>query len=183
MLFLTSDGHWNQHIDYEELIADFAAHHGATTVYLTARDVVNGNPWDWPSNTDLQTWRAQGHTFGLHPWRLNGSTLTAGFNSVDSWFASTYSVPRSNTVRTHRIEWQGWTDAADIAAAHGIALDTSFITGAVAASRTARGRMATSRQRPAMKFVRVDGTLTSVYQQLTEMADDHMFADTIQTRG
>jgi hypothetical protein len=28
-----------------------------------------------------------------------------------------------------------------------------------------------------MKFVRPDGTLTSVYQQLTELADDHLFTD------
>ena len=53
--------------------------------------------------------------------------MAAAFTDVDNSFATNYpSVPRSPTVRTHALQWQGWTDAADIAAAHGIALDTSF---------------------------------------------------------
>ena len=72
MLILTSDGHWNSHVDYEDLIADFDLHHGKTTVYLIS--VVETNPWDWPSEADLIAWRADGHTFGLHPWRTADTT-------------------------------------------------------------------------------------------------------------
>ena len=69
---------------------------------------------------------------------------------------------------------QGWTDAADIAAAHGIALDTSFYHWGPWLQKpdgTWPHGYITGSGLP-MKFVRADGTLTSVYQQLTEMADD-----------
>ena len=35
MLILTSDGHWNSRADYDDLIADFNAHQGKITVYLS----------------------------------------------------------------------------------------------------------------------------------------------------
>ena len=82
-------------------------------------------------------------------------------------------------MRTHRLEWEGWTDAADIAAAHNIALDTSFYHWGAWLQKpdgTWPHGYITGSGLP-MKFVRADGTLTSVYQQLTEMADDQLFTD------
>ncbi len=178
MLILTSDAHWNSSTDYANLIADTNNHQGKITVYLSDRLVQGGNTWDWPSNADLQAWQAQGNTVGIHPWRLSGSTLAAGFNDADSWFASAYTVPRSTTVRIHQLQWQGWADAADIEAAHNLGIDFSYYHWGPWLQKsdgTWPHGYITGSGLP-MKFVRSDGTLTSVYQQLTEMADDQLFA-------
>ena len=98
---------------------------------------------------------------------------------------ATYTVPRSRTARIHRIEWQGWTDAADIEAAYSVAMDINFYHYGPWLKKpdgTWPHGYITGSGLP-MKFVHADGTLTSVYQQLTEMADDHMLAETIQHRG
>src|SRR5512141_3102057 len=172
MLILTSDAHWNNGLtDYSQFFADLNTHQGQATMYLSAESSVQ-----WPSNANLQTWQAQGNTLGIHPYRLDGSTLAAGFNTVDSLFSSTYTVPRSNTVRIHRYEWQGWTDGADIKTAHNIALDVSFAGWGKWLQKPdgtwPHGYM-TGSGLP-MKFVRPDGTLTSVYQQLTNLSDDQL---------
>jgi len=180
MLILTSDGHENTRADYVDLIAAFNAHHGKTTVYLSDPA---GRSGDWPTNADLIAWTAAGHAFSIHPWKVQGDpavdTMAKAFTAVDNWFLSSYTVPRSNTVRTHALQWEGWTDTADTAAAHGIALDTSFYHCCEWLQKpdgTWPHGYLTGSGLP-MKFVREDGTLTSVYQQLTEMADDQMFAD------
>jgi hypothetical protein len=177
MLILTSDAHWDTLSQYTNLIADTNNHQGKITIYLADRLVLGAPPQDWPSNTNLQAWVAQGHSIGIHPYRLLGSTLAAGFNDADNWFASEYTVPRSNTVRIHQIQWQGWTDAADIEAAHNFGMDFSFYHWGPWLQKpdgTWPHGYITGSGLP-MKFVRTDGTLTSVYQQLTEMADDHLF--------
>jgi hypothetical protein len=177
MLILTSDAHWNSITDYTNLVTDVYNHQGRITVYISDRLIMNGNSWDWPSNANLQSWMAEGDTFGIHPWAVN-TTLTTGYNNVDSWFASTYTVPRSNTVRDHQLAWQGWTDAADIAAAHNLGIDFSFYSWGPWLQKpdgTWPHGYITGSGLP-MRFVRTDGTLTSVYQQLTELADDQLFA-------
>ena len=179
MLILTSDAHWDTISQYNNLIADTNNHQGKITVYLADRLVLGGPTQDWPSNTDLQAWSAQGHTFGIHPYRLSGSTLATGYNDADSWFAGAYTVPRSSTVRTHQIQWQGWTDAADVEAAHNFAMDFNFYHWGPwlrKSDGTWPHGYITGSGLP-MKYVRTDGTLTAVYQQLTEMADDHLFTD------
>jgi VCBS repeat-containing protein len=179
MLILTSDSHWDTAGQYNNLITDVNNHQGKITVYLSNRAMLGAPTADWPSDTDLHTWVAQGDTFGLHPYRNPDSTLAAGFDATDSWFYTDYTVPRSNTVRIHRIEWQGWTDPADIEAAHHISMDFSFYRWGPWLQKpdgTWPHGYITGSGLP-MKFVRTDGTLTSVYQQLTEMADDQLFTD------
>jgi hypothetical protein len=178
MLVYTSDAHWNSYSDYATLISDLSAHQAPVTMYLTAWPVVGGNSWDWPANSDLQTWQAQGNTFGIHPWRLDGSTLANGFSAVNTWFANTYTVPRSKTVRIHQLQWQGWTDGADIEASYNLGMDFSFYHWGRWLQKpdgTWPHGYITGSGLP-MKFIRADGTVTSVYQQLTEMADDQLFA-------
>jgi hypothetical protein len=176
MQIMTSDAHQNSIADYNDLIGDVTAHQGRVTVYLSDMDLLNGNSWDWPSDADLHTWQMQGHTFGIHPWRSDGSTMAAGFISVTNWFTSTYTVLPSLTTRIHRLEWQDWTGAADVESANNIAMDTSFYNWGKWLQNPdgtwSHGYM-TGSGLP-MKFVRSDGTLTSVYQQLTEMADDQL---------
>ena len=95
------------------------------------------------------------------------------------WFASTYTIPRSNTVRTHRIEWQGWTERPMSKRRTTSRWTFSFYHWGPWLQKpdgTWPHGYITGSGLP-MKFVRTDGTLTSVYQQLTEMADDQLFAD------
>jgi hypothetical protein len=178
MLILNSDAHWNNINDYVDLIADVSAHQGRVTVYLFDMGALNGNYWDWPSDTDLQLWETEGHTFGIHPWRASYTmTMMTAFSGNDTWFLSTYTIPRSRTVRTHYIEWEGWTGTADAAAMHNIAMDTSFYHWGAWLQKpdlTWPHGYITGSGLP-MKFIREDGTLTSVYQQLTELADDQLF--------
>ncbi len=164
---------WNNASDdFPKFIADLNAYQGQVTMYL-------GPEGDWPDNDTLQAWQAQGHTFGIHPYGGSGgdvAAMTAGFNDIDSLFASTYMIPRSNTVRTHRYLWAGWTDVADIEAAHNIALDVSYAAwGAwlrISDNTWAHGYVNGSGL--PMKFVRADGTLSSVYQQFTHLSDDQL---------
>ncbi len=182
MLILTSDAHWNSMSDYNNLIGDTNAHQGHITVYLSDRLTMpgtEGNITDWPTEADLLDWQAQGDMAGIHPWRLDGTTLTDGFDNVDSWFAITYTLAtRSNTIRIHQLAWEGWTAAADIEAAHNLGIDFSYYHWGPWLQKpdsTWPHGYITGSGLP-MKFVRADGTLTSVYQQLTEMADDQLFA-------
>ena len=154
------------------------AHQAKITVYLASWEVIGGNWGIGPAIAICRPGRHQGHTFGIHPWKTDFA-LAAAFSDVENWFSSAYTVPKSLTVRTHRLEWEGWTNAADIAAAHGIAMDVSFYHWGQWLQKpdgTWPHGYITGSGLP-MKFIREDGTLTSVYQQLTEMADDHLFAD------
>jgi len=73
------------------------------------------------------------------------------------------------------VAWLGWTDAADIAASGGYALDTTFIIGGVlkkADNSWPHGYITGSGQ--PMKFIRADGVILSLYQQLTQLVDEQM---------
>jgi hypothetical protein len=76
------------------------------------------------------------------------------------------------------VAWKGWTDAADYAAAHGIALDTSFYHWGPWLQNTDQswphGYITGSGQ--PMKFMRADGAILPVYQQLTELVDEQLLA-------
>ena len=79
-------------------------------------------------------------------------------------------------MRTHRYLWAGWTDVANIEAAHNIALDVSYAAWG-AWLRKADGTWPHGYVNGSglpMKFVRADGTLSSVYQQFTHLSDDQL---------
>ncbi len=93
-----------------------------------------------PPDASLQSWRAQGHEFGIHPPSFKpddyapynitslaqGYAVYSGSDGESGWWSTRFSSPKSRTVRNHQVAWLGWTDAADIEAAHGIAMDTNF---------------------------------------------------------
>ena len=170
MLILTSDAHWNNaSTDYPQFFADLNTHQGQVTMYLSDRLV--GGVLTGPVMPTLQTWQAQGHTFGIHPYRVERFDFDSRVQRLSTACFRARTRFRGQTrCGSIGIEWEGWTSAADIAAAHNIALDVSFAPWGAWLQKPdgtwPHGYM-TGSGLP-MKFVRTDGTLTSVYQQLTE---------------
>ena len=100
MLILTADAHANPQSYYQTEIDSINAYGGKVTFYLsTGGGILN--------NAVMQSWRAQGHEFGIHPYR--NPDLAGGYNASEGTFAFYYSSPKSRTVRNHQVAWLGWT--------------------------------------------------------------------------
>ncbi len=172
MLILTGDAHANTQSFFDQEINSINSKGGKITLYVTDGGFL---PTD-PGKVAMQTWYAQGHSFGVHPYApLNDAVV--GYPFYVPWFNTTFApVPMSRTVRNHQVAWQGWTDAADIAASNGIAMDTSFYHWGPwlkkADNSWPHGYLTGSGQ--PMKFIRENGSLTSVYQQNTHLVDEQL---------
>ncbi len=176
MLILTGDAHANPTSYYQTELSSINAYGAKITLYMS----IAGEPTD----TNVQTWRSQGHEFGIHPYAYkpdsyppyNVTNLSEGYNAMETWFSLTFSSPKSRTVRNHQIAWLGYTDAVDIQAAHNIALDTNFYawgTWLQKADGTWAHGYTTGSGLP-MKFVKLDGTILPVFQQNTQLVDEQM---------
>ncbi|MBI5670331.1 MAG: hypothetical protein HZC41_20250 [Chloroflexi bacterium] len=174
VLVPTGDAHANPYSYFQDVLSSVTAHGGTMTVYLTE---YAGNP----SNNDVQGWRAQGHEFGIHPYAspqpADYTKLYTGYASADSFFRNRYASPSSRTVRNHQVTWVGWTDAAEIAAGFGMAMDTNFYHWGPWLQKGdgtwARGYITGSGQ--PMKFMKADGTVLPYFQQLTQLVDEQYF--------
>jgi hypothetical protein len=177
MLILTGDAHANPTFYYSNEIASLSAYNGKITFYIS----ISGEP----SDTDVEAWRAQGHEFGIHPYAYAPNedyppydiqNLSQGYEVYTTWFGSQYSSPKSRTVRNHQVAWQGWTDAADLAVAYGLAMSTDFYHWGGWLQKPdgtwPHGYITGSGQ--PMKFIRADGTILPYYQQLTELVDEQL---------
>jgi hypothetical protein len=176
MLLPTGDAHANPLDYYQKEVESIIAHGGAMTFYLSAA----GDP---PTDA-VQQWIKQGFTFGIHPYAnkpdpnptVNIASLDQGYDIFAQWFKTTYSASASPTVRHHQVAWMGWTDAADIAVAHGMALDANFYHWGPwlkKADGTWPHGYITGSGQP-MRFVRADGTILPLYQQLTQLSDEQL---------
>ncbi|MBP7691322.1 MAG: hypothetical protein KA764_05370, partial [Anaerolineales bacterium] len=179
MLILTGDAHANPTSSFQRELQSLQARNAKISLYMTIGGGV--------TEMDVLTWQAQGHSFGLHPYAYrpdnyppyNVTNLASGYTAFGNWFAMTYpAVTRSRTVRHHQVAWQGWTDAADIAVANGIALDTNFYHWGPwlqkADGTWPHGYLTGSGQ--AMKFIRANGTVLPLYQQMTQLVDEQLVA-------
>ncbi|MCR4405880.1 MAG: hypothetical protein NUW24_03010, partial [Anaerolineae bacterium] len=183
VLILTADAHGNPTSAYQNEINSLNARGARATFYLSiAQDPPESQPG---SNNDVLDWVAQGHTFGIHPYWYHPDpyppydtrNLTEGYNAWDMWFGLQYPhTPKSPTVRNHQVAWEGWTDAAEIAEAHGYRLDTNFYHWGAwlqkADNSWPHGYITGSGQ--PMKFVRADGHIINLYQQLTQLVDEQL---------
>jgi hypothetical protein len=177
MLIPTADAHANPVSAYQSQINSLNARNADATFYISiAAD---------PNDATMQAWRAQGHEFGVHPYRYkpdsyppyNITNLSEGYTVYGNWWdVRGFSSPRSRTIRNHQVVWEGWTDAADLAFAHGYALDTNFYHWGQWLQKPngswAMGYITGSGQ--PMKFARVDGSIVPVFQQLTQLVDEHL---------
>jgi hypothetical protein len=165
MLILTGDAHANPTQYYQDEIDSISAHGGRITFYISqAGD---------PTSAQMESWHAQGYEFGIHP----SAPLADGYTTIDDWWDLVHgTVPRSRTSRNHQVAWEGWTDAADIAVAHNIALDTNFYhwgTWIQKQDDTWPHGYITGSGQP-MKFIKANGTILPLYQQLTQLVDEHL---------
>ena len=179
MLIFTGDAHSNPASYYQTEIDSLNAYDAKITMYtpITAQ----------LTDADVQTWRALGHEFGIHPYAFhpdpfdpyNITTLLEGYSATDAWFGATFSSPKSRTVRNHELAWLGYTDAVDLQVAHGIEMDANFYAWGLWLQKPdltwAHGY--TSGSGLPMKFAKLDGTILPVYQQNTQLVDEQMLTD------
>jgi hypothetical protein len=176
VLVVTSDAHANPVAWYQTVVNSMNALNADVTFYLS----IGGGL----ANSQVQTWRGQGHEFGIHPYAnrpdtyppYNITSLSQGYTVYSNWFGLTFSTPKSRTVRNHQVAWRGWTDAADYAVANGMAMDTNFYSWGRWLRKSngtwARGYINGSGQ--PMKFMRADGTILPYYQQMTTLVDEQL---------
>jgi len=179
MLISTGDAHANPTSYYQNQIDILNTYNAHMTFYISiAAD---------PSNSQMQSWRGQGHEFGIHPsnccpnpnyppYSIND--LNQGYDVYASWWNLTFSSPPSRTVRNHQVAWQGWTDAAQIAVNHGYQMDTNFYTWGSWLRKPdgswPHGYVTGSGQ--PMKFITADGAILPNFQQATELIDEQLVA-------
>jgi aminoglycoside N3'-acetyltransferase len=182
ILVLTGDAHSNPQSYFNNYISSIEQYGGNVTIYLS----IAGDP----SSSSVQQWTNQGHSFGIHPPPYKPDSyppynitslaqaydVYSGTNGNGGWWSMQYSVPKSRTTRNHQIAWQGWTEGAEIEAAHGIALDTNFYHWGEWLRNSdgswPHGYITGSGQ--PMRFIREDGTVLPVYQQLTQLVDEQL---------
>ncbi|MBL8058817.1 MAG: hypothetical protein JNK29_19080 [Anaerolineales bacterium] len=127
-----------------------------------------------PRPAEIAAWRERGHEFTFHPFVEAG--VEAGY--LDYWtrFHLLGYGPVSATTRTHRILWQGWAETARVQAAFGIGLNLDYYHVGPAFLRPdgtpAFGHL-TGSGLP-LKFVDEQGQILDVFQQNTQLVDEHM---------
>jgi hypothetical protein len=166
LVVLTADSHANPQADFDAEISAVESYGGRLSLY-----VYNGGP----SPASVTAWQANGHEVGMHPAAyMEGVNLATAFQNNLDWFLGTYEVAPSATTRNHQVEWQGWVDAAKIAATYGIGLDTTNYTWGPAITypdgHQAHGYINGSGQ--PMRFIDEAGTIVPVYQQTTSLVDE-----------
>lgn len=132
------------------------------------------NPFIPPTPSRIADWRARGHEFGLHPYV--DEDLETGWQDYWQEFTGLGYGPVSPTVRTHRILWTGWVETARLQASYGIRLNLDYYHWGPAFCKETgewvHGHL-TGSGLP-MKFVDQQGRILNIYQQLTQLADEHL---------
>ena len=175
MLILTGDAHANPVYYYQREIDSLYKYGAKMTFYLVQAAA--------PGDAAVQNWRAQGHEFGIHPYASKPDagigSLDQGYAVFNDWFDSTFSSPKSRTVRNHQVAWKGYTDAVELEVSYGIAMDTNYYHSGAWLQKSdgswAHGYI-TGSGLP-MKFSKTDGAILPVYQQETHLVDEQLIHD------
>jgi len=196
VLIATSDSHMNPGESIEEVLSTVESFGGKATIYYSpepnqqlrrgvkrlslrmksfpivgdyiARRVVS------PSQSDIENWRTRGHEIALHPWVEEG--LEPGWSAYWREFTGLGYGEIPPTARTHRVLWKGWTETAEFQAALGIRMNYDFYHwGSIFQKENGDWKFGhfTGSGRP-MKFIDAEGRILEIYQQLTQLADDHI---------
>ncbi|WP_124681777.1 hypothetical protein [Candidatus Viridilinea mediisalina] len=196
VLVATGDAHGSRVSHIEQLYTAVEQHAGTASVYYTPPESdllgratrrsrwalaelplvggrLRGND-PLPTPAQIAAWRARGHEFGMHPYVEMG--LEPGYNTYWNDFIKHGYGPLPPTVRTHRILWHGWVENARIQARYGLRMNLDHYHSGPAV-RHADGTWAygyLSGTGLPMRFVDNDGALLSVYQQPTQLVDEHL---------
>jgi len=132
-----------------------------------------GEEFGSPTPLLVDGWRERGHEITLHPYVETG---------LDEWllywkeFTGRGYGPISQTVRTHRILWSGWMETARVQAAYGMRMNFDYYHVGPSLQKKdgewVNGHL-TGSGRP-MKFIDESGRIIDLYQQLTQIADEHL---------
>jgi hypothetical protein len=196
MLVVTGDAHQNPAFAIEDALVRVEQRGGHMSIYyapflsndwrraarrakrwaeeLPLVEDVLSNPYAPPAPSQIADWRARGHEFTLHPYV--DDDLEAGWHDYWQEFTGLGYGPVSPTVRTHRILWTGWIETARLQASYGIRLNLDYYHwGPVFRTETGEwvyGHL-TGSGLP-MRFVDRQGRILNIYQQLTQLADEHL---------
>lgn len=133
-----------------------------------------GDKLNYPAPIQVADWRRRGHEFTLHPYVEKG--LEEGWQEYLKSFIGFGYGPISSTVRTHRILWDGWVETARFQASYGIRMNLDFYHYGTAFQKTS-GEWAYgffNGSGLSMKFVDEQGRLLNIYQQVTQLVDEHL---------
>lgn len=192
VLIVTGDSHSNPARFINDVLSRVQQRGGHMTVYyapqivndigraarwsrfwLTDHTGVLGDEFGSPTPLMVEGWRAQGHEFTLHPYVETGLGEWALY-----WkeFTGRGYGPVSQTVRTHRILWKGWMETARVQASHGMRMNFDYYhVGPSLQKKNGEwvyGHL-TGSGRP-MKFIDEQGRIIDLYQQLTQVTDEHL---------
>ena len=196
VLIATGDSHSNPQPFIEQALEIVERHGGHMTVYYAPQIVsdvgraarvtrfwltdhvppvsgVMGEEFGSPTPFVVEGWRARGHDIALHPYADTG---------LDEWkiywkeFTGRGYGPVSETVRTHRVLWTGWTETARLQASYGIRMNFDFYHVGPSLQKPngewPNGHLIGS-GRP-MRFIDEQGRIINLYQQHTHFADEHL---------
>jgi len=196
VLIATGDSHSNPAQFIEDVLSRVETRGGHFTVYYSPQ-IVNdlgraarwsrfwltdhvpvvsdllGEEFGSPTPLMVEDWRARGHEITLHPYVETG---------LDEWelywkeFTGRGYAPVSQTVRTHRILWTGWMETARVQASYGMRMNFDYYHVGPSLQKKngewPNGHL-TGSGRP-MKFIDEQGRIIDLYQQLTQIADEHL---------
>jgi hypothetical protein len=195
VLIATGDSHSNPANFIEDVLQSVDERGGHMTVYYSPQ-IVNdagraarwsrfwltdnvplisnllGEEFGSPTPQTVADWRARGHEITLHPYVETG---------LDEWylywkeFTGRGYGPVSQTVRTHRVLWTGWMETARVQAMHGMRMNFDYYHVGPSMQKKngewTNGHL-TGSGRP-MKFIDEQGRIIDLYQQLTQVTDEH----------
>lgn len=192
MFVATSDAHQNSALAVERILGLVEAHGGCMSVYYLppqysylrrlaqkgrwlATVLSPTDPAYLPSPAQIANWRARGHEFGLHP-EISTAGLEVSWQAYWEAFTGLGYGPVPPTTRTHAIVWTGWVETARLQAVYGLRMNLDYYHVGPSL-RTEAGEWVfghfTGSGLP-MKFVDEQGRILNIYQQLTQLADDHL---------
>ena len=177
MVIPTADSHGQATSLYTDL-ANSVASHGGTISFYISQSVVPGSPGD--PDTYLTNLRSAGHDMNVHPggtgW-ISGGLEENYHEIINNYWVNVFSLPRSRTIRHHRVEWEGWADIAEFASTtYDVRMSTDVYHYGLWIQKpdmTWPMGYINGSGRP-MKFVKENGTILDIYQQATQLVDEHM---------
>jgi len=170
LLIPTGDSHTSTPAKYTPLIAAIENVGAHITLYLSRSLDLSGSP--------VATWLANGHEIGMHPYfaPLNEGNFVFGYDEAVTWFQSVPLTP-SATGRHHGLEWGGWVDPVSVMASHGVRMDLTYYAWGPALDNPTLANQAhgyiTGSGLP-MRFISATGQVSTVYQQVTALADEQL---------